>query len=501
MADQKSQTLLANSLRNTTGATNAAIASVEGYISKLQLQVGVADDELRPALSKLAAVTGDVAVAQQMLGTALDISAFSGADLGSATTALTRALQGNFRGLQKLVPSLDATTLKSKNFAKILAEVNQATQGAAASRAGTLEYRLQILRIRYSEILETLGYALLPVIEKFADTIQRDVLPQVQRWISLNKAGLAKGFKEAAAAALELLKGAIAFSQWVVANFETIKNLAILIASMWATGKVFAFVSAIGKVTLAFRGMQAAAAGAAAASAAASGAAGAAGVAGGGALAARFAPFLAGSKALGFAAIPLAAIGAAGFAVRKAGDKVRANRAKVESGLAGYRGAPGPSDLASINKKTKDKKNQDDSMKSYLDFLDKLQKAQDKLNGKKKKELTTEQKIVNAMLKKYGLTLMTPEIEAQATANAIRVNLDRQARIAASSPTVSLASQTDGSASGNVISGSSGNNLIEIKLELPVGGEQEYIAKVDDGRRLLNRRGTGSGGQFVAQVK
>jgi len=58
MADQKSQALLANSLRNTTGATNAAIASVEGYISKLQLQVGIADDELRPALSKLAAVTG-----------------------------------------------------------------------------------------------------------------------------------------------------------------------------------------------------------------------------------------------------------------------------------------------------------------------------------------------------------------------------------------------------------------------------------------------------------
>ncbi len=499
IADQKSQTLLANSLRNTTGATNAAIASVEGYISKLQLQVGVADDQLRPALSKLAAVTGDVRIAQELLGTALDISAFSGADLGSATTALTRALQGNFRGLQKLVPSLDATTLKSKNFAKILAEVNQATQGAAASRAGTLEYRLQILRIRYSEILETLGYALLPVIEKFADTIQRDVLPQIERWINLNKAGLAKGFKEAAAAAVELLKGAIAFGQWVVANFESIKRLALLIASMWAVGKVLAFVSAIGKVTLAFRGMQAAAAGAAAASAAASGAAGAAGVAGGGALAARFALLGAGATTLGLAAVPLAAIGAAGFAVRKAGDRVRANRAATEKRLAGYQGAPGPSDLASLTTKTTISKT-DDFMKDYEAFLKRLQAAQDKLNGKKKKELTTEQKIINAMLKKYGLTLMTSEIEAKATAAAIGINLERQKQIA-NSPTVSLAAQGDGSASGNVISGSSGNNLISIKLELPVGAEQEYIAKVDDGRRLLNRRGAGGGGQFVAQVK
>lgn len=34
--DQKSQTLLATSLRNTVGATDAAIASVEEYITKQQ---------------------------------------------------------------------------------------------------------------------------------------------------------------------------------------------------------------------------------------------------------------------------------------------------------------------------------------------------------------------------------------------------------------------------------------------------------------------------------
>jgi len=38
IADQKSQVLLANSLRNTAGASNEAIAGVEGYITSLQKQ-------------------------------------------------------------------------------------------------------------------------------------------------------------------------------------------------------------------------------------------------------------------------------------------------------------------------------------------------------------------------------------------------------------------------------------------------------------------------------
>ena len=44
--DQKSQVLLANSLRNTVGATDSAISSVEDYITKQQKLFSVADDQL-----------------------------------------------------------------------------------------------------------------------------------------------------------------------------------------------------------------------------------------------------------------------------------------------------------------------------------------------------------------------------------------------------------------------------------------------------------------------
>jgi hypothetical protein len=41
IADEKSQALLANSLRNTTGATDAAIAATEAYIDQTQRAYGV----------------------------------------------------------------------------------------------------------------------------------------------------------------------------------------------------------------------------------------------------------------------------------------------------------------------------------------------------------------------------------------------------------------------------------------------------------------------------
>jgi len=180
MDDQKSQALLASTLRNTVGATDAAIASTENYITLLQKQVSVADDELRPALATLARATGDVASAQALLGTALNISAATGKDLQSVSLALAKASNGNLGALTKLGIQLDASTIKSKNFDKALVAVNKTFKDQADVRAKTLEFRLIGLQLAYGEILETLGYALLPVIEQFANVIQTKVLPQLE---------------------------------------------------------------------------------------------------------------------------------------------------------------------------------------------------------------------------------------------------------------------------------------------------------------------------------
>lgn len=263
MDDQKSQALLASTLRNTVGATDAAIASTEQYITLLQKEVSVADDELRPALATLARATGDVASAQALLGTALNVSAGTGKDLQTVSLALAKASNGNLGALTRLGIQLDADTIKSKNFDKALVVLNKTFKDQADVRAKTLEFRLKGLSIAYGEILETLGYALLPVIEQFANVIQTKVLPQLEAWINANKDKLAAGLETILTQVPTLIKNVTDLFGFIQRNLGTIKVLSALLVSTFAATKVYAGVvalaGAINILTAAF-GRQAAAA-------------------------------------------------------------------------------------------------------------------------------------------------------------------------------------------------------------------------------------------------
>jgi hypothetical protein len=284
IADQKSQAMLANSLRNTVGATDAAIAGTETYITAMQKQFSVVDDELRPAMAALTAATGSVTAAQSLMQTALDVSANRGVDLATSVNAIIAGTRGQYRALAKLVPGLDSATLATKDYGKILDTVSKLTAGSASKRAQTLEYRLMGLKIAFGEILETLGYALLPVMEKFATTISTKVLPRIEAFVALNKDKLAASFQIAADFAVKLLTVAISFGDWISNNMGLVKTMAALIAGMFAVGRASAFIIMLGQVTAAMALLRTTAVGAAVASAFATGGAstavGAAAVAG-----------------------------------------------------------------------------------------------------------------------------------------------------------------------------------------------------------------------------
>jgi hypothetical protein len=245
MSDQKSQALLASTLRNTVGATDAVIASTEQYITALQKEVSVADDELRPALATLARATGDVASAQSLLGTALNVSAGTGKDLQTVSLALSKAVNGNLGALTRLGIPLDANTIKSKDFNKALGVLNDTFKDQADVRAKTLEGRLQGLNIAYGEILETLGYALLPVIEQFASVISTQVLPQLEAWINANKDELAAGLGTILAQIPVLIQNVTDFFGVISRNLGTLKVLSTLLLATFAGAKVYAGVAAL----------------------------------------------------------------------------------------------------------------------------------------------------------------------------------------------------------------------------------------------------------------
>jgi len=283
IADEKSQALLANTLRNTTGANKEVIASVEDYIDKAQRALGITDDELRPAFAKLASITGSITQAQGLLGIAMDVSAGATVDMQTATNAVIKATQGNFKALRGLGVQLDATTIKTKDVQAALAAAAKTFGGAAATRAETFEFRMKRVGIAFSEAKETLGNALLPTIESFFQLLTQKVIPAIQTWLTANGDKLVAAFQMAIKAVFGFAIILYKIFDFVARNKDVFAGVAVILAAIFAAGKAVALVTAIQGIVKAFQVLRAAALGAAAAEAAATGgisvAAAAAGVA------------------------------------------------------------------------------------------------------------------------------------------------------------------------------------------------------------------------------
>ena len=170
--DQKAQDLLAQQLRTSAGATDQAIASNEEFISGLSRAYAVADDDLRPAMSNLVRSTGSVEAAQDLMATALNVSAATGKDLETVTMALGKAFNGSTAALTKLDPSLKGVITSESSMQEITDALATSFGGAATVAAESFEGQMKGLTIAMDETKESIGAALLPVLKKFLDILK-----------------------------------------------------------------------------------------------------------------------------------------------------------------------------------------------------------------------------------------------------------------------------------------------------------------------------------------
>jgi hypothetical protein len=166
MEDDKAAQLLATSLRNTTGATDAQIASVEKFITQTSIAAAVADDELRPAFDKLVRGTGDVTKAQDLMNLALDISAGTGKDLGAVSDALSKAFNGQLGPLKKLDPALASLIENGATTDEVFAALGDTFKGAASTSANTASGKMKSFTIQMGEFKESIGAAVFPIVDK-----------------------------------------------------------------------------------------------------------------------------------------------------------------------------------------------------------------------------------------------------------------------------------------------------------------------------------------------
>ena len=176
--DEAAQLRLANALKNVTAATDAQISAVEEQILKTSLATGVADDQLRPALQRLATATGSVTKSQNLLNLALDISAATGKSVETVSNALGKAYEGNTGSLTRLGVGLSAAEIKTLGLEGTVKQLAETFGGAATVQANTFEGQIARLKVGFDEAKESVGAALLPTLQRLLDYFINTVIPK-----------------------------------------------------------------------------------------------------------------------------------------------------------------------------------------------------------------------------------------------------------------------------------------------------------------------------------
>jgi hypothetical protein len=220
-ADAKSQLLLTAQLKRSTNATDAQIVSNENYIQTLSNQLGILDDDLRPAMSRFARVTGDVQKAQELLQITLDASAGSGLNQEKVSKAVAQAYKGNTAALKRMFPEL-------KNSKDVLGDLAAEFKGFAAQKADPFDK----FNVSMDNFKEQIGSFILPMLTELMRVLS---MPGVKEFglLILTVVAATKAWT-IATAALAVVQGILAGETIVLAGALTAVGWTLIVAAILA---------------------------------------------------------------------------------------------------------------------------------------------------------------------------------------------------------------------------------------------------------------------------
>ena len=155
--DDKAARALGQTLNNLGLAYGSNAGTINGYISRLEQQTGVLDDELRPAMDRFLRATLSVTKSQELLNLALDISAGTGKSLTQVSQSLQKAYLGQNQALGRLGVGLSKAELTSSSFEEIQQRLNVLFAGQSVVAANTYAGEIAKLQVAVNNAKETIG--------------------------------------------------------------------------------------------------------------------------------------------------------------------------------------------------------------------------------------------------------------------------------------------------------------------------------------------------------
>lgn len=141
-------------VRNSGNDFDALKPQLEGVVASVLKMSTATDDELREALTRMIAISGDVKGSMENLALVTDLAAFKNVDLETAAISLGKAMNGNTTELNRLgIAGKDSTT--------VLENARKSFGGFASEMSGTFSGSLKQLNNQWGEFKEAIGKAIL----------------------------------------------------------------------------------------------------------------------------------------------------------------------------------------------------------------------------------------------------------------------------------------------------------------------------------------------------
>lgn len=205
------------------------------------VQMGFDDEDAAVALSTLFQRTKDVAESTKLLALAQDLARAKSIDLTTATTLVGQVLSGN----SKVLKAYDIDLKETANPLEALGQLHEKIGPQAALFMETNAGKTEKLAISYGNLKETLGGALLPVMDQLQGVLQRavdwfnELSPSVQNTVAYFVL-----FATVAAGILAPLTGFVLLIPTLTAGLGTIATLVGAIS--WPLVAVIALITALG---------------------------------------------------------------------------------------------------------------------------------------------------------------------------------------------------------------------------------------------------------------
>jgi hypothetical protein len=171
--DQKEQSQLKTILQNTTDATDLQVKAIEDQITFMSRASGIADTDYRIALETLTVATEDTEKAMDFMNIVMDTSVGLHTDSAGVADALAKAYDGNFKALKVLSPEIKQMVDDGADLDEIMGYMADTFGGSVAANAETAAGKLEIMKNSIGETKESIGAALLPVLEAVLPYLQK----------------------------------------------------------------------------------------------------------------------------------------------------------------------------------------------------------------------------------------------------------------------------------------------------------------------------------------